>query len=363
MILGAVVAISGYSVASPAGADPDPSATPTADSTGDSTGDFRVGGTIAEVRKQLDELEKRQAELAAERTASQEKLKAAQSQLDSTREQIAVVKADMSLRQDQLSQIALQQYQDRGLGGTARIMLSTSTDDLLGYISAMQQVTDTANTLFAALQAEQGTLAELERGEQASVAAIAQRQKELDALDKEAKAKVVEATLLLNGMMAVATARSNSLAGVNAVGIGVADPAKVVPNPSAKMISPIAKYTVTDSYGMRIHPFTGAYSFHNALDMAAPCGTPIVAPANGFVMDYYWTAGYGNRMVVDQGIIDGHHVVTSFNHLSAGVARPGSSVNQGQVIALVGSTGESTGCHLHYMIWIDGETVDPAQHM
>jgi len=88
--------------------------------------------------------------------------------------------------------------------------------------------------------------------------------------------------------------------------------------------------------------------------------TPL--PANGYVMDYYWAGSYGNRLVIDHGIIYGRHVVTSFNHLSAGLVGPGASVSQGDSIALVGTTGDSTGCHLHYMIWMDGQNVDPTPY-
>ena len=321
------------------------------------------GAGTVDARQQLDELEQQQQDLAAQKVASQEKLKAAQNQLATTQAQISDQKEQMAGLQDQLSQIALQQYQDRGLNTTAMIMTSNSTDDFLGYITAMQQVTDTANTLFTSLQIEQGTLADLERSEEAAVAAISQEQANLAALEKDTREKVAQASALLDTMTAAAAASSSSLAGVNAVGAGVADPTEAVPDPSPSLKSPLDSYVVTSAYGMRVHPITGEYSFHDGLDMGASCGTAVLAPANGFVIDYYWAGGYGNRMVVDNGIIGGHHIVTSFNHLSAGVAKPGTSVVQGQVIALVGSTGDSTGCHLHFMVWSDGEIVDPTPYI
>jgi murein DD-endopeptidase MepM/ murein hydrolase activator NlpD len=68
-------------------------------------------------------------------------------------------------------------------------------------------------------------------------------------------------------------------------------------------------------------------------------------------------------LVVDNGIIGGHHIVTSYNHLSGGLVDPGESVTQGQPIAQVGTTGASTGCHLHWMIWSDGELIDPEPYV
>jgi murein DD-endopeptidase MepM/ murein hydrolase activator NlpD len=244
-------------------------------------------------------------------------------------------------------------------------MMSTSTDDLLGYITVMQQVTDTANALFKALQLEQGSLLELERSEEAAVAAVKAEQERIAELEKEVKSKIAETQVLLDQLIAAAAYRSgvNSLGGYNSVGAGVGDPSQFVPEPSFGLITPMGRYTMTSPYGMRIHPFTGAYAFHDGLDMANACGTPIYSPANGFVTDYYWAGGYGNRLVIDHGVINGSRVVTSYNHLSSSLARPGSSVVQGEAVALVGSTGWSTGCHLHYMIWINGELVDPGLYV
>ncbi|MCL2784505.1 MAG: M23 family metallopeptidase, partial [Propionibacteriaceae bacterium] len=271
-------------------------------------------------------------------------------------------KTQMGQLESQLAQIALQQYQDRGLNSTVAIMTSTSTDDFISYLTVMQQVTDTANTLFTALQLEQGTLADLERSEKAAVETIQREQATLESLDREAKNQISEANSLLRNMTVVVsgTARVGSLYGYNAIGKGSKDPYAAVPNPSRDLKSPMDRYLMTSAFGMRIHPISGAYHFHDGMDMAGPCGTAILAPANGLVLDYYWGGGYGNRLVVDHGMVGGRHIVTSFNHLSAGIAKPGTSVVQGQVIALVGTTGTSTGCHLHYMVWADGEMVNPA---
>jgi len=321
---------------------------------------------VASIRRQLDDLEEKQRDIAAQKAACQEKLTAAQNNLETTKAQIDAQRAQMSVLESQLAQIALQQYQDRGLNSTVAIMTSATTDDFLSYLTVMYQVTDTANTLFTALQLEQGTLADLERSAQAAVDAIEKEKATLDALDLEARMRIAEASSLLRNMTFVVytTGRiGSSLVGHNAVGRGVADPNKAIPNPSGRLKSPMTKYLMTSAFGMRIHPISGAYHFHDGLDMAGPCGTQIIAPANGLVLDYYWAGGYGNRLVIDNGIIGGHHVVTSYNHLSGAIVKPGTSVVQGQVIALVGTTGTSTGCHLHYMIWIDGEIVNPGMYV
>ncbi|MCL2736197.1 MAG: peptidoglycan DD-metalloendopeptidase family protein [Propionibacteriaceae bacterium] len=325
--------------------------------------DNTTGMSMADIRAQLDDLQQQQQDLVIQQAESRDRLSAAQTQVEATRTEIADQKARMSGLESQIGQIALQQYQDRGLNATAMIISSTSSDDLLNYITAMQQVSDTANSLFSSLQIQQGTLADLERSQQAAIAQITAEQSTLASLNTDITAKIAKAATMLDAMTATAAAQNSSLAGPNAVGAGVADPTKVVPNPSPALASPLDSYKITSDFGMRIHPITGAYQFHDGIDMGAACGKPVIAPGNGFVMDYYWAGGYGNRMVVDNGMIGGHHIVTSYNHLSGGVAKPGTSVVQGQVIALVGTTGTSTGCHLHYMVWSDGQIVNPADYL
>jgi murein DD-endopeptidase MepM/ murein hydrolase activator NlpD len=345
LALGVAVGFATLSAVSPAGAEPNP------------------GLTLPEVRQQLDELEQRQADLSAQKLAAQEKLKTAQAQLDSTRVQIVAEKEQMTQLQAQIGQIALQQYQDRGMNTTAIIMASSDADAMLGKFSVVRQVSDTANILYTALQLKQAGLADLERSEAASVTTITAEQAKLDTLEQQTQSEIAEATRLLDEMTQVAqakaAAKSASLAGDNAVGVGVKDPSKVVPEPSSALVPPLSKIRESSPFGMRVHPITGGYTFHDGLDLSASCGTTVTAPANGLVIDYYWAGGYGNRLVLDNGLIGGHHIVTSYNHLSGALVSPGDSVTQGQPIAQVGTTGASTGCHLHWMIWNDGELIDP----
>jgi murein DD-endopeptidase MepM/ murein hydrolase activator NlpD len=324
--------------------------------------------SLADVRQALDDLETQSQDIAARQATAQEKLKQAQDKLDTTRTQIAAQKTELVQLNAQLSQIALQQYQDRGLNTTAYIMTSSSTDDLLGYLAVMQQVTDTSNSLITTLQLAQSALADLERGEQAATDSIAAERASLDALASENQASTASMSALLKKMTRLAAQQAAAQAAQSAlsnttVANGVADPTTVVPNPSSSYISPLASYTVTSPFGMRVHPISGAWKFHDGLDMSARCGTPVMAPTNAYVIDYYWDGGYGNRMVLDNGIVNGHHVVTAYNHLSGSVAKPNSAATQGQTIALVGTSGASTGCHLHYMVWIDGQLVDPTPYV
>jgi murein DD-endopeptidase MepM/ murein hydrolase activator NlpD len=116
---------------------------------------------------------------------------------------------------------------------------------------------------------------------------------------------------------------------------------------------------VTSPYGMRFHPLLHVQKLHDGTDFGAACGTPIRAPYAGTVTAAYFNTGYGNRLMLDHGAVDGHRVVSGFNHATSYVVGVGDRVQQGQLVGFVGRTGYATGCHLHLMVWLDGRVVDP----
>jgi murein DD-endopeptidase MepM/ murein hydrolase activator NlpD len=117
--------------------------------------------------------------------------------------------------------------------------------------------------------------------------------------------------------------------------------------------------TITSPFGWRSNPFGGAPEFHQGLDIAAPTGTTVTAAAGGTVIMAQWYGGYGNYILIDHG--GGYS--TGYGHLSAIYVSTGQAVQRGQAIGAVGSTGQSTGPHLHFEIRIAGKPVDPAPRL
>jgi murein DD-endopeptidase MepM/ murein hydrolase activator NlpD len=120
---------------------------------------------------------------------------------------------------------------------------------------------------------------------------------------------------------------------------------------------PIADGSLRSGFGMRRHPILGYSKMHTGVDWSNRIGTPIMAAGNGTVMKSEWDSGYGRRVELQHA----NGYITAYSHLSAfgrGIA-PGARVRQGQVIGYVGSTGLSTGPHLHYEIIVNGHFVDP----
>jgi murein DD-endopeptidase MepM/ murein hydrolase activator NlpD len=110
---------------------------------------------------------------------------------------------------------------------------------------------------------------------------------------------------------------------------------------------------------MRNHPILHIERPHEGIDVSAPAGTPIEAPAAGVVVSAGWEAGYGNCVVLDHGF----GVVTKYAHASRLLVSAGQHVKRGERIALVGSTGLATGPHLHYEVHVNGKPVDPLRYV
>jgi murein DD-endopeptidase MepM/ murein hydrolase activator NlpD len=123
---------------------------------------------------------------------------------------------------------------------------------------------------------------------------------------------------------------------------------------------PVKTAEFTSGYGIRSDPFRGGAARHAGIDLAAPLGTPIYATADGIVTEAgYNNGGYGNLIKVDHG----RGIETRYAHLSSMAVRVGQRITRGQVIGRMGSTGRSTGSHLHYEVRIDGRAVNPIPFM
>lgn len=118
---------------------------------------------------------------------------------------------------------------------------------------------------------------------------------------------------------------------------------------------PVDTMRLTSSFGMRNHPVLGKRMRHNGIDIPAATGTPIYAPADGIVGRAQRLGGYGNYAEIEHG----NGIETRFGHMSRIAVTPGQRVKRGQIVGYVGSTGRSTGPHLHYEVRIAGTPVNP----
>lgn len=138
----------------------------------------------------------------------------------------------------------------------------------------------------------------------------------------------------------------------------------VIPGFSNETVSipslvPVEGVKLTSDFGMRWHPVLGGRRAHKGVDLAAPAGTPIRASADGVVERADWFAGYGLYVALEHG----GQIETRYGHMSRLNVAAGQSVRKGDVIGYVGSTGRSTGPHLHYEVRIAGEAVNPVPYL
>ena len=215
-----------------------------------------------------------------------------------------------------------------------------SEADVIEEIAGIESLTERYLAAEAAAQAKQEELElayqELETTVAALESEIEQFEGELAAFQKE------EASI----RAAIAAAAADQVVSTQA------------PTGSGQLVRPVPG-RVSSGFGMRVHPITGQNRMHNGLDMDGAMGDPIKAAKGGTVILSGVKGGYGNTVMIDHG----GGMVTLYAHQSKiGVAN-GESVAAGQVIGYVGSTGQSTGPHLHFEVRINGQPTDPARYL
>lgn len=318
--------------------------------------------------------------------------------LRAAREELAAGQAEMAAQEKVLGQIAVQNYQqgDPSLLGLAMVLQSQDPAELTSQLNSVQNVLDkesvTLDRLDATrvmLQVKEQQVAEAKREvavKRRAAAANLERKKELEAQAEEAEQAVSElvgarsraysaavearqADLeMLRGLQQERDRISDLLAQRAAEARAAAEAARAAAEAAEQSTSslrsngfldyPVDGY-VTSSYGMRLHPIYKRWTLHDGTDFGADCGTPVRAAAAGTVLAVYFNAGYGNRVILDNGLYNGVGLGTAYNHLSAFAVEAGEQVARGQVVGYVGNTGYSTGCHLHFTVFENGATVNP----
>lgn len=129
------------------------------------------------------------------------------------------------------------------------------------------------------------------------------------------------------------------------------------------LLHPPVGGSVTSPFGYRKHPIYGYWGLHDGTDFGAPCGAPLWAGRAGTVIRTYYDQVYGNRLYLSIGNVNGANLTLVYNHLSKYAVSQGATVGRGDVVGYVGTTGWSTGCHLHFTVLRNGTPVDPMGYL
>jgi murein DD-endopeptidase MepM/ murein hydrolase activator NlpD len=135
---------------------------------------------------------------------------------------------------------------------------------------------------------------------------------------------------------------------------------RAAPNGAPALLHMPVEGWQSSAFGMRDDPYYGIRQLHAGMDIAAAGGTPIRAAQDGKVTRAGWSGGYGNYTCLSHGKHEGKHLSTCYAHQSEILVKVGERVKRGEIIGRVGTTGASTGDHLHFEVRLDGEPVDPA---
>lgn len=357
----------------------------------------RAQATLEDVASRLATAKKADAELAV-------KLAEEQRQLALDTAAVAKGQADVDAQQALIAQAARDAFQQQtGLEGASVAVGAETPGDLAQRIQWDTTVFDTTqarldalHTLQAALQAArdkqaatearvaadkatsaklvasiaaltkqaaaaQSAVAELVAGNEANRRAA---QAELDADKARYDQLVADDQALTREIMARAS-QGTYVTGVPAGQVWtdpatypmVASGAQVAVSPKG-FIRPVAA-TPGSPFGMRFHPILRYWRMHRGQDWGAGCGVPLYAAQAGRVVHVGVQGGFGNYTIIDHGIIGGQSVMTGYAHQSSYVVKDGQLVAQGQLIGYVGTTGLSTGCHLHLQVYVNGDVVNP----
>jgi len=341
-----------------------------------------LGAQIHDIDARLGRVEGELAETSAQIATVEHRLVVARAKLDRLRAELRANRAALELAEDklELQEIAFEQrvvmaYKASDLSYLDVLLQSSSFDELVRSLRVVNDVVSGESELIgeleearAAVAAQREALvarqeavasvaAELEE-QRAELAALrAAQQQQRDAVyaarqDKGATLSAVNADLaelqrqedqLLEQSQALTSIINGNSGGGHGTGA---------------MMWPVSG-TVTSGFGYRIHPILGRRILHTGIDIAAGNGAPIWAADGGMVVYSTWVDGYGNTVAIDHG----GGISTLYAHQSSLAVAYGQTVKKGQVVGYLGSTGLSTGPHLHFEVRVNGSPVDPMGYL
>ncbi|MBE3581822.1 MAG: peptidoglycan DD-metalloendopeptidase family protein [Thermoanaerobacteraceae bacterium] len=321
-----------------------------------------------ELLQQLEELE---AEIKAKEQEIQRleaELEAAQARVDRAAEELARAEAMQQERIDLFCRRLKEIYQNGQVSYLEVLLQSTSFNDFVVRMELLGKIAENDMRLVeeikaemeriaaqkAALEAERDALAKLKRQADGERAVLASRQAEkqrLLARVEEEKKRVAQALDELEALSRQIAAKIRAIQAQNRRQLG--------PRGTSDLLWPLRGYTsISSPFGWRIHPLLKTQRFHSGIDIPAPMGTEVLAAEDGQVISTGFLGAYGNHIIIDHG----GGFSTMYAHLSAILVREGQEVKRGQVIGRVGSTGWSTGPHLHFETQLRGEPTNPLQY-
>ena len=354
----------------------------------------KISASIKQHKTELNDAKKKEAAAKALESELKEKVSVLQSQISVLKSQISEVQNNIGVKEQEITakqneiarkeQEIADQWDDfkshmaamqelRDGGSVAMLRAVSDLYELLTFNEVMQDIsvkdTEILDNMKAAKEAlvadrtqlvEERTQLQNKKAElDAQNKQMQSKQNELNNSVKEARLSAAEAQQAQkNAQAAIESDEMNYEAVKKEIQKLIAAAAASKPQLSfSGFICPLKSYTrISSEYGWRKNPVSGVNKLHAGTDFAAPAGTPIYAAASGYVQVAGWSSGgYGNYVIIYHGkMSDGNQYSTLYGHMRSVATSAGKYVQQGEIIGYVGSTGNSTGNHLHLEVWKGG---------
>jgi murein DD-endopeptidase MepM/ murein hydrolase activator NlpD len=270
----------------------------------------------------------------------------AQTPADLTRQQEAnsslVDRQDNAYDDLRAAEVLLKVHEDEVADATAEV--AEKRQEAAEHLVEMEQLTDEA------LSAKQRVQAMVGQRKDAESAAFRARQK-----DRKALAALKRQEDRIDKLIQEAIRKARAKAAANAQKHGR-------PVDTNGLLMHPVNGPVTSPFGYRIHPIYHYWGLHDGVDFGAGCGANLYASHGGKVLSEYYSSVWGNRLYLNVGMINGKFITLIYNHLSRYRVGVGTTVSRGEVVGYVGTTGWSTGCHLHFTVMENGKPVDPQKY-
>lgn len=340
---------------------------------------------IGAIKKKLDQANKQERELSVKlaqtrkrKVKAEDELAMTVGQLGNAQERLREVKMRIKMTSIRLlrAQHALEKrlraiYMEGEVSYMAVLLQSDDFTDFLNQADYLERIVQTDAELIASVKKHKTSLdgqkvaardvvmelAKLRLRKKDRVASLARLKAAQDDLFARLEAHQSRLSSRIDQMEHITLKKEKELRQLIRSRTAYSPPGRI-PRSAGGMIYPV-NGPITSPFGYRIHPITGSSRFHAGLDFGVGYGTPIQAADNGVVIESGWVGGYGNCVIIDHG----GGWTTLYGHASRLNISAGQTVRRGQVVSYVGSTGMSTGPHLHFETRYHGNPVDPMSRL
>lgn len=321
--------------------------------------------TADDVQNELDSVTEAQDETSAELAQVEEDIKSLTAKVNSLNNEISQTEADiadaeekisdkekeMTEREDNLNQRLRVMYKNGSIGFIDVLLGSNSISEFVSNLELIQKIYENDVDVMETLQEEYDELAAMKADLDEKKTELSAQQQELDAEKADLDSKKAELEAQEDQLEAEAKALEQKLLSMIDTSSEFVGGVFIWPCPSS--------HYITSYFGYRLHPVLNVWKYHSGMDIGASHGASILAAGSGKVILAQEYGGYGNCVIIDHG----GGVVSLYGHASQLLVSVGQVVTQGQEIAKVGSTGISTGPHLHFEVRENGVCVEPMDYL